>query len=408
MGTRFRFLPGLLVVLWLLVLNGCSSSSSSTSSGTGQLFVSTQGDSLVSPYTIDLSTGLLTANGTGVKTGITPSAMLLASSANALFIVNSNSAITPTVPPTVCQLPDNTGSISAYTVKSDGTLTAAGGSATAGYIPLAVTTDSGGHFLFVANQGLQCKPESGTVSIFSIQDATLTKVSDVQVVGVSPASNPGPTAIAVTPDGKFLYVANQFDGTVSSFSVDTTSGALTRFATVLVGTAPAGMAITPDGGFLYVSNSGSSSVSAFGICNQVVSTCSDPNSPDGSLSPVAGSPFSAGLGPSSIVATSSGKFLFVLDRQSNQISQYKIATGTGVLTANTQPSIGTGSTPAGIALRSGTSVVAATLGTTDYLYVANLGASTMTSYSYDSTLGVLGLLGSAITTGGQPSAVATK
>src|SRR6266853_1479491 len=72
MGTRFRFLPGLLVPVFLLGLNACKTSSSSTSSSTGALFVSTQGDSLVSAYTIDLSTGVLTANGAGVATGCPP------------------------------------------------------------------------------------------------------------------------------------------------------------------------------------------------------------------------------------------------------------------------------------------------------------------------------------------------
>ena len=36
--------------------------------------------------------------------------------------------------------------------------------------------DSAGHFLFVANQGLQSDPTSGTISVFSIQDTTLTEV----------------------------------------------------------------------------------------------------------------------------------------------------------------------------------------------------------------------------------------
>src|SRR6266851_1780678 len=363
MGTRFRFLPGLLVPVFLLGLNACKTSSSTTSSGTGALFVSTQGDSLVSAYTINLATGVLTANGAGVATGTIPSAMLLAPSGSALFIVNSNPAITPTVPPTPCTLPDNPGSISAYTVKSDGTLSPASGSAPAGLIPLAMAIDSGGHFLFVANQGLQCKPDSGTISVFSIQDTTLTKVgSDVPVADPSAPSNPG----------------------------------------------PAGIAVTPDGGFLYIANSGSSNVSAFAVCNQVVTSCSNPTSPDGTLTPLSGSPFSAGLGPTSIVAAPSGKFLFVVDRQSNQISEYKLATGTGVLTANTQASISTGGTPAGVTLRTGTTIVSTTQGTTDYLYVANLGASTMTVFSFDSTVGVLGLVGSPVTTGGQPSAVATK
>ena len=79
-----------------------------------------------------------------------------------------------------------------------------------------------------------------------------------------------------------------------------------------------------------------------------------------------------------------------------------------MLTPNTQASISTGGTPTGVTLREGTTVISTTQGTTDYLYVTNLGASTMTAYSFDSTVGVLGLVGSPVITGGQPSAVAAK
>jgi len=168
------------------------------------------------------------------------------------------------------------------------------------------------------------------------------------------------------------------------------------------------MAITPDGGFLYVSNAGSSNVSGFAVCNQIVTSCSVPTSPDGTLTPVLGSPFSAGLGPSSIAVAFSGKFLFVVDRQSNQVSEYKLATGTGELTPNTQASISTGGTPTSITIRAGTTVNSTTQGITDYVYVSNLGSSTITAYNFDSTVGVLGLVGSPVITGGQPSAVAAE
>jgi 6-phosphogluconolactonase len=152
-----------------------------------------------------------------------------------------------------------------------------------------------------------------------------------------------------------------------------------------------------------------STVSAFAICNQVLTNCNDPNSPDGSLTVVAGSPFSAGIGPVAIVAAPSGKFLFVVNRLSNQISEYKIATGTGVLTPNTDAQISTGANPVGATIRAGTTTITATGGTTDYLYVPNLGASSVSVYSFDSTVGALGLVGGPVaTTGGQPSAVATE
>src|SRR5882724_6711225 len=111
MGTRCRFLPSLLVSILALGLTSCNSTSSSSSSTSspGALYVSTQGDSLVSAYTIDVTTGLLTSIGSGVATGGAPSAMILTPSGTALFIVNSG-----------------TNEISTYTVKSDGTVSANG------------------------------------------------------------------------------------------------------------------------------------------------------------------------------------------------------------------------------------------------------------------------------------------
>ncbi len=391
MGTRFRFLAGIGVLALLLGLSTCTTSSSSTSSGTGALFVATQGDSSVSSFSIDLSTGLLTANGAEVPTGGAASAMLLAPDGTELFIANSA-----------------TNNISAYTVKSDGTLAAASGTSSTGMTPLNMAMDAAGHFLFVANQGSQIDPASGTVSVFAVQGTTLTAVAGSPFPAAAPGAptGPGPAGLAVTPDGKFLYVANQFDSTVTKFSVDA-SGVLTQGPVVAVGTTPATAAVTSDGGFLYVGNA--STISAFSICNQVVINCTDPNSPDGSLTAVAGSPFSAGIEPIAILPSPSGKFLFAINRQSNQISEYKIATGTGVLTPNSQASISTGAHPTGGAIRVGTTTLSATGGITVYLYVPNLGGSSVSVYSFDSTLGTLGLVGGPVTTpGGQPSAVATR
>lgn len=390
MGKRFRLLAGLGIPVLLLCLSACTTSGSSTSPGTGALFVATQGDSSVTAFSIDLTEGKLSTNGSGLATGSVPSAMLLAPSGNVLFLANSG-----------------TNDISAYTVKSDGTLTAAGSSQPAGMTPLSLAIDSAGHFLFVANQGLQADPASSTISVFAVQDATLTAVPGSPFPAIAPGapSGTGPAGVAVTPDGKFLYVANQFDSTVTAYSVDA-AGVLTRGLTLPVGTTPSALTITPDGGFLYVANS--STVSAFAICNQVLTSCGDPTSPDGSLTPIAGSPYSAGLGPAAIVVAPSGKFLYVVNRLSNQISQYKISTGSGELTPNTQAAISTGANPVSATIRKGTAAVAATGGIRDFLYVANLGGSSISVYSFDSTVGTLGLVGSPVSTGGQPSAVAAE
>ncbi len=153
MRMKVRALIGLLFLVLLGFLASCGKSTSSVGAGTGFLFVTTQGDNLVSPFTINLGSGAITAKGKGVATGNVPSAIVLAPSGNALFLANSQ---------------DNT--ISAYTVNADGTLSASGNPTPTGTNPVGMAIDSGGKFLFVANQG------SNTISVFSISGSTLTLV----------------------------------------------------------------------------------------------------------------------------------------------------------------------------------------------------------------------------------------
>jgi 6-phosphogluconolactonase (cycloisomerase 2 family) len=423
MGMKFRFVAALLVSSAALCSIGCSTSSS-TGSGTGALFVATQGNTnpqfggTVSSFSVNLGTGALTASGAGVttdKTPLVPSAMILAPSGNTLFVANSNGTLP--LPPPPCPTPP-AGTITAYTVKSDGTLTAVGVSSTAGILPSGMAMDAAGHFLFVANQGVQCDRTTGTISVFSVSGTALNKVGDfVTAPGLDPNST-RPAAVAVSLSGNFLYVANQFDpqfgATVTVFSI-ASSGALAPILVpppagppYQVGRQPAALTLTPDGNFLYVANSGSNTVSGFAVCDKQSATCPTSGTvPDGSLTSL-GAPIPAGLAPSAMAVTSSGKFLFVVDSGSNQISQYKITTGTGVLVANSPTTISSTS-PVWIAFRAGTTTVKATGGTIDYLYAANSSLNTVSAFSFDSTVGVLNVLaGTPAATGGLPVTLATK
>jgi hypothetical protein len=60
------------------------------------------------------------------------------------------------------------------------------------------------------------------------------------------------------------------------------------------------------------------------------------------------------------------------------------------------------------AVRVGSTVISATGGTTDFLYVANLGSSSISVYSFDSTIGTLSQVDSPVSTGGFPSAVGVR
>jgi 6-phosphogluconolactonase len=415
MGMKFAFFAGLLA---LAVLGLLSCSTSSSASGTGALFVTTQGDNSVSAFSVDLGTGALTANGNSVATDklpLVPSGIVLAPSGNVLFLLNSN----PNIPTnSACALPP-AGTIDAYTVNSNGTLTAAGTSTPAGIIPSGLAVDSAGKHLFLANQGVQCNPKSGTISVFNISGTTLTPAPGSPFVTASGSAQNStrPAAVAVSLSGNFLYVANQFDGTVSVFSIASSGGLTPILAPYAVGMTPAALALSPDGSFLYVANSGSGNVSAFTVCDKQSATCAvaPGSTPDGSLTSIAGSPFPAGLGPVSITADAAGTFLYVVDNGSNQVSQYKISTGTGVLVADSPAAISTGANPVWISFRAGITTVSATGGTIDYVYVANLGANTISTFSFDSTIGTLGVTGSpVILVNGagqprnQPSAIAVK
>ena len=421
MGMKFGFLGSVLVLLALGLLS-CGNTAL-TNAGSGILYVTAQADASVSgisAYGIDLTTGVL--NGTsnyGVPTGNRPGAIVESPSGNALFVAN---------------IQDNT--ISSYTVNSDGTLTPAANPTKLNPLselaPMGMAIDSGGKFLFVANQGTlllaqpnppipNFTPVSGSISVFSINGATLTEIagSPFSAEPPNPVVGSGPVSVAVAPNANYLYVANQFANNVSVFSI-ASNGALTQIVGTAisppgappypVGTAPSAVALTPDGNFLYVANTGSNNITAFFACTNANLDCAKP--PTGLLTPVAGSPFSAGLGPVAITAAMDipgDEFLFVVDQVSNQVSQYKVAVGTGVLSPASPATLSTGAGPSAIVIRPSGQPVLADGGTTNYLYVANTTAGTISSFSYDTTEGVLQVItGSSVTTPGQPAGLAVK
>jgi len=153
----------------------------------------------------------------------------------------------------------------------------------------------------------------------------------------SPSSSGGtsPQGIRVTPDGKFVIVANQGTSNVSVFSLDATTGALTEVpgSPFPSGQQPAPVAIypppvpitastcCPSGKFVFVGNTGGNSLSAYTIDSS------------GSLTPVAGTPIPLGSNaqPSSIAVDPGGKFVYV-SMGTQQVAGFALDPSTGVLT----------------------------------------------------------------------------
>jgi hypothetical protein len=111
--------------------------------------------------------------------------------------------------------------------------------------------------------------------------------------GVTLPSGTGPIALAVDTNYDYLYAVNSAGVWILSLNVSTGAPTLVSTKPVSVGTAPSSATVfsvfTSD--VLYITNSGDGTVSAFTI-----------NSTSGALTPITGSPFKTGNGSSSIVA----------------------------------------------------------------------------------------------------------
>jgi DNA-binding beta-propeller fold protein YncE len=135
-----------------------------------------------------------------------------------------------------------------------------------------------------------------------------------------------PISVVVDPTGKFAYVANFFGnhvgakGDVSAYSIGA-NGVLTPVSgsPFLAGSGPSSVAVDPTAKFAYVANGGGDNVSAYSI------------GANGALTPVPGSPFAAGSLPFSVAVDPTGKFAYVANVFGNNVSAYSIGTN-GVLT----------------------------------------------------------------------------
>jgi 6-phosphogluconolactonase (cycloisomerase 2 family) len=139
--------------------------------------------------------------------------------------------------------------------------------------PFVVVTHPSGSFLYTLNRG------TNNISAFTINPTNgglpfvgLVCSGRQEAGGQCSASDP--FALTFDAAGKFAYVANTQDSTISTFTVNPASGALSPLGSPLciAGTGatcavtnPQSVAIEPAQKFLYVVNSNTHDVSAFGV-----------------------------------------------------------------------------------------------------------------------------------------------
>lgn len=287
-----------------------------------------------------------------------------------------------------------TNSVLAFQQASTGALTALASGFSTDSQPVSVAILPSGIFAYTANFG------AGNVSIFDRDNSsgTLKAATDPTtgillnpvVVGINPI------ALVVSPNGQVVYVLNQGTtldpktnlvfASVSALTVDSTTGNLTVIGSPFptpegAVSVPVSITITADSRFLYVADSAQATIAGFLV------------NPNGSLTPMQGSPFSAGSGPAFAVTDPQARFLYVADPPTNQIFAFALDPTTGVPSPISGSPFPAGTEPVGLSIDS-TGVL---------LVAANRGSNNISAYSIDTTTGALSQVsGSPFDTGTAP------
>src|SRR5271163_5028001 len=282
-------------------------------------YVASQGCDLsgyVSMYTINPTTGALASIGPPVPTNdeFTDSVTVdpfgkfaYVASSGSVWDTDFGSVLTYTINPTTGALSSTTGGIVGTGINGTPELFN------------SVALDPSGKFAYAADGGAcpECGGSFGSsssVSMYTVNNTTGALTS----IGII-AAGTGPFSVSVDPAGKFAYVTNFGSSDVSMYTINVTTGALTSIGTIDTGTAPVSMAVDPAGKFAYVVNLNSNDVSMYTI-----------NATTGALTSTG--TIAAGLSPTAIAIHPSGKFAYVTNSASNDVSMYSIDTTTGVLT----------------------------------------------------------------------------
>jgi len=129
----------------------------------------------------------------------------------------------------------------------------------------SINLDAANRFAFVADLGL----DKVLVYRFDAAQGTLAP-NEPPAAALKPGA--GPRHFAFHPSGRFAYVINELQSTVTAFSYDASRGALSELQTI--STLPEGFAgnnstaevqVHPSGKFLYGSNRGHDSIAVFAI-----------------------------------------------------------------------------------------------------------------------------------------------
>lgn len=266
----------------------------------------------VSAFRVDPTTGALTFLNSQATHGTDPCHLTVHPSGRIVLVANFMS-----------------GSVAVFPVAEDGTLAAAShvvqheGSSVdpvrqTGPHAHAVTLDAAGRRVFVPDLGLD------RLMIYTLDLEGGALVPNVQPwVDVAPGA--GPRQVVMHPNGRFAYLINELNSTMTAYAYAPEAGTLAELQTL--STLPddftgastcAEVQIAPDGRFLYGSNRGHDSVVVYAV---------DPAA--GTLTTV-GHVGTGGRTPRNFMVSPDGAFLLAANQDSDNIVVFRLDPATGL------------------------------------------------------------------------------
>jgi 6-phosphogluconolactonase (cycloisomerase 2 family) len=290
----------------------------------------------------------------------------------------------------------NPGVIDQYSIDFDsGALSQIGTPIAAGNDPVTLIPAPNGQFIYVINQG------DSTVQEFAVQgDGTLASQHIYPITGTRP------TALAIDPQGAFLYVTFTYQtgfsvakpgpGGVSIFPVNP-DNTLGTPSTQNVGNNPVGVTVSYFNHYVYVLDQEPEPNARILGFSQ--------NTSNGTLTPLPGTTitasattgYAAGVVPSAIAEEPTSRYVYVTDQVANQLIGYTVLPSGALLPMVNGP-FQTGLFPVNLTIDP----------TGKLIYVANYNGSTIQGYMINGASGTpSGAVGSFATgTGTGPSCVA--
>jgi 6-phosphogluconolactonase len=282
---------------------------------------------------------------------------------------------------------DTLGMIFGFAIQADGSLIAVAGSPfAAGRGPVSLAFDPAGRFLYVANAS------DGSLSGYFLDATTGTLTPLAKSPYSISGTDPYPNQIATT--GKFLYVADNLADSIQVFTISST-GDLTQLVSappLPLGTSAVGLAIDPSGSVLYASILAPSGVTA--LCGFTI------NAGSGALTPVPANPPQFQV-DRFISFDKLGKFLLVPGQGDNGVyglAVYPYDAVTGVL----ESPVG------GSPFATGMYPVSVSVDPTDhFVYTANDQSANISEFRLNAATGILTLVdGSPAAAGSNPDFIA--